>query len=88
MALQEPKLARAVVAVLEHPGSAYSVDSLATLAGMSEPRGAAKSWEETPNKGMQPESCYPYLYMLHCAINLQLAFKIGLPQPGQSFPAD
>ena len=34
-ALQEPKLARAVVAVLEHPGVAYSVDSLASLAGMS-----------------------------------------------------
>ena len=34
-ALQEPKLARAVIAVLEHPGVAYSVDSLASLAGMS-----------------------------------------------------
>ncbi len=34
-ALQEPKLARAVIAVLEHPGASYSVDSLASLAGMS-----------------------------------------------------
>lgn len=34
-ALQEPKLARAVLAVLEHPGAPYSVDSLASLAGMS-----------------------------------------------------
>ena len=34
-ALREPKLARAVIAVLEHPGAAYSVDSLASLAGMS-----------------------------------------------------
>ncbi len=34
-ALREPKLARAVVAVLEHPGAPYSVDSLASLAGMS-----------------------------------------------------
>ncbi len=34
-ALQEPKLARAVIAVLEHPGVPYSVDSLASLAGMS-----------------------------------------------------
>ena len=34
-ALQEPKLARAVVAVLEHPGAPYSVDGLASLAGMS-----------------------------------------------------
>ncbi len=34
-ALQEPKLARAVIAVLEHPGHTYSVDSLASLAGMS-----------------------------------------------------
>ena len=34
-ALQEPKLARAVIAVLEHPGVSYSVESLASLAGMS-----------------------------------------------------
>ena len=34
-ALQEPKLARAVIAVLEHPAVPYSVDSLASLAGMS-----------------------------------------------------
>ena len=33
--LQEPKLARAVLAILEHPGSSYSVESLASLAGMS-----------------------------------------------------
>ena len=34
-ALQEPKLARAVLAVLEQPGAIYSVESLAALAGMS-----------------------------------------------------
>lgn len=34
-ALQEPKLARAVLAVLEQPGGFYSVESLASLAGMS-----------------------------------------------------
>ena len=33
--LQEPKLARALIAVLEHPGASYSVESLASLAGMS-----------------------------------------------------
>ena len=35
MAMQEPKLARAVLAVLEKPGAPYSVQSLAALAGMS-----------------------------------------------------
>lgn len=34
-ALQEPKLARAVLAVLEQPGASYSVEGLASLAGMS-----------------------------------------------------
>ena len=34
-ALQEPRLARAVVAVLENPGASYSVESLASLAHMS-----------------------------------------------------
>ncbi len=34
-ALQEPRLARAVVAVLENPGASYSVESLASLAYMS-----------------------------------------------------
>ena len=34
-ALQEPKLARAVLAVLENPAASYSVESLATLAHMS-----------------------------------------------------
>lgn len=34
VALQNPKLARAVLAVLEQPGAAYTVDSLAALAGM------------------------------------------------------
>ena len=34
-ALREPKLARAVVAVLEKPGAFYSVESLAALARMS-----------------------------------------------------
>lgn len=33
-ALQHPKLARAVIAVLEEPGTAFSVESLAELAGM------------------------------------------------------
>lgn len=35
MALREPRLARAVLAVLEHPGALYTVESLASLAGMS-----------------------------------------------------
>ena len=35
LALQNPKLARAVLAVLEQPGARYTVDSLAALAGMS-----------------------------------------------------
>ena len=35
MAMQEPKLARAVLAVLEKPGEPYTVESLAGLAGMS-----------------------------------------------------
>ncbi len=35
MALREPRLARAVLAVLEKPGAPYSVESLAVLAGMS-----------------------------------------------------
>lgn len=35
VALQEPRLARAVLAVLERPGAPYSVESLAALAGMS-----------------------------------------------------
>ena len=35
VALQEPRLARAVLAVLERPGASYSVESLAALAGMS-----------------------------------------------------
>ncbi len=34
-ALQEPKLARAVLAVLENPAASYSVESLASLARMS-----------------------------------------------------
>ena len=34
-ALQNPKLARAVLVVLEQPGAPYTVDSLATVAGMS-----------------------------------------------------
>ena len=34
-ALQEPKLARAVLAVLENPAASYSVESLASLAHMS-----------------------------------------------------
>ncbi len=34
-ALQEPKLARAVVGILEKPGAPYTVESLAALAGMS-----------------------------------------------------
>ncbi len=34
LALQNPKLARAVLAVVEQPGAHYSVDSLAALAGM------------------------------------------------------
>lgn len=33
-ALQSPKLARAVLAVIEQPGAPHSVDGLATLAGM------------------------------------------------------
>lgn len=33
-ALQNPKLARAVIAILEQPGSAHSVDGLAAVAGM------------------------------------------------------
>ena len=33
--MQEPKLARAVLAVLEKPGAPYTVESLAALAGMS-----------------------------------------------------
>ncbi len=35
MALREPRLARAVLAVLEQPGALYTVESLASLAGMS-----------------------------------------------------
>ncbi len=35
MALREPRLARAVLAILEHPGAPYTVESLASLAGMS-----------------------------------------------------
>lgn len=35
VAMQEPKLARAVLAVLEKPGAPYTVESLAGLAGMS-----------------------------------------------------
>ena len=35
MALQEPRLARAVLAILEQPGASYTVESLASLAGMS-----------------------------------------------------
>jgi len=34
-ALQEPKLAKVVLAILEQPGASYSVESLALLAGMS-----------------------------------------------------
>ena len=34
-ALQHPKLARAVLAILEEPGAAYSVESLAASVGMS-----------------------------------------------------
>jgi len=34
-ALQEPKLAPAVIAILETPGAAFTVESLATLSGMS-----------------------------------------------------
>ncbi len=34
-ALQEPRLARAVLAILEQPGASYTVESLASLAGMS-----------------------------------------------------
>ena len=34
LALQNPKLARAVLAVLEQPGAHYSVEGLAALAGM------------------------------------------------------
>ena len=34
-ALHHPRLARAVVAVIEHPSDAHSVESLAALAGMS-----------------------------------------------------
>lgn len=34
VALQNPKLARVVLAVLEQPGAPYTVDSLAALAGM------------------------------------------------------
>ena len=34
VAFQNPKLARAVLAVLEQPGARYTVDSLAALAGM------------------------------------------------------
>ena len=34
-ALREPRLARAVLAILERPSAPYSVESLATLAGMS-----------------------------------------------------
>ena len=35
VALREPRLARAVLAILERPGAAYTVESLAALAGMS-----------------------------------------------------
>lgn len=35
IAMQEPRLARAVLAVLERPGAPYSVEGLAVLAGMS-----------------------------------------------------
>ena len=35
IALREPKLARAVLAVLEKPGAPYTVESLAALVGMS-----------------------------------------------------
>lgn len=35
MALQNPKLARAVLAILEQPAARYTVNSLAALAGMS-----------------------------------------------------
>ncbi len=35
MALREPRLARAVLAILEQPGALYTVESLAGLAGMS-----------------------------------------------------
>ena len=34
-ALREPRLAGAVMAILEQPGAAYSVEGLATLVGMS-----------------------------------------------------
>ena len=34
-ALREPRLARAVLAILEQPGAPYTVESLAALAGMS-----------------------------------------------------
>ena len=34
-ALQEPRLARAVLAILEQPGAPFTVESLAALAGMS-----------------------------------------------------
>lgn len=35
MALQEPRLAPAVIAILETPGAAFTVESLATVSGMS-----------------------------------------------------
>ena len=35
MSLREPRLARAVLAILEQPGAAYTVESLAVMAGMS-----------------------------------------------------
>ena len=35
MALREPRLARAVLAILEQPGAPYTVESLAVMAGMS-----------------------------------------------------
>ena len=38
LALQNPKLARAVLAILERPGEAYTVDSLAAVAGMGRTR--------------------------------------------------
>ncbi len=50
VALQNPKLARAVLAVLEQPGAPYTVDSLAALAGMGR-TGFAVSFSDVFGRG-------------------------------------
>ncbi len=55
-ALHEPRLARAVVAVIEEPAAAHSVASLATLAGMSRASFAAhfaRAFQQGPMEFVQ-----------------------------------